>query len=115
MENKSKGAVVKEIAKKHGLSLQGYMPTIRIEPLPEDVLADFCGEETAAMNIATMAKEYMRANRASIDSVDRVCRLYKKLDRMIEEGDEEGLEKIREAMGELLLDCDETREERGDE
>lgn len=75
-----------------------------VEPLPEDIMRNFGAAEILGMDIANYVKGYMRAQRNSADVVDRCCRLYKRMDAMIQDQDIAGLIRLREQAAELLVE-----------
>ena len=80
-------------ANEHGVSMQGFDPgAVRLEPMPEDILMNFCENEYPAMNIAAYARIFLKTMGNTADAVNKVSRLYKRLDKMLETGDDEGIE-----------------------
>lgn len=104
MEGKKKGQIVKELSRSHGVDVSRFSPGDFREPADDEVVALFCEEESAAMKIATYAKQFLRSQGGREDAVNKVSRLYERLDKMIEDGDEEGMEAICEEMGDLLIE-----------
>lgn len=102
---KSNGAVLRDLAREHGVEMKGFEPDrVRLEPLPEDVLMHFCEIEYPALNIAAYGRAFLECMGNTDDSVNKVSRLYKRLDRMLELGNAEGVERIYEQMGDLLVE-----------
>lgn len=110
MEKKPIGQVIRELKAKHGIK-GTYDPKVKVDPLQYEVLADFCTEDEIAMHITRAAKEYIRARGGHEDAVNKVCRLYKRMDEMVARGDEDGLYQILEDAKLLLLSC-RSRDER---
>jgi DNA primase len=102
-ENKKAGQVIRELSDKHGIDASAVNTRVRQEPLPYETLADFCEEDEIAKHIVTMAKAYMDSCGNTEDAVNKVSRLYRRMDEMIERGNDDGLHEVLAALKNLIL------------
>ena len=95
MENeKNGGRGVKMLADKSGMSLKNFKFETRIaEPLPNEIMEFFCEDDKLTIEIAEWAIAFMKVNNTA-DAVNKVSRLYERIDRMTDIGDEKGLQEV---------------------
>lgn len=105
MENRaSNGEVVRILSERTGVEMGKFDPYVKIEPAPDEVLQLFCEEEYAGRELVTYARQYLKHNGGSFDAVNKVSRLYAKLDSCLEKGDSEGINGIMNDMIRLLIE-----------
>jgi hypothetical protein len=104
MEGKTNKQVVKEFSNKFGIEIGKFDPGIRIDPLPEDILQRFFEEESESQHIISYARRYLQDHGGRTDAVNKVSRLYKKLDRLLEDGDSEGVHEVMSDMIALMIE-----------
>lgn len=104
VEGKSNKQIFKEFADKFGLKLGPYDPGMRIDPLPEDILERFCEQEAEAHSVIGYARRYVQDRDGCEDAINKVSRLYKKLDRLMEDGDTDGIHAVMEDMIQLMIE-----------
>ena len=93
MEKEPKG-VIRRLADKSGVSLKGFdEKAVRIDPLPSEIAEFLCQDDQLAIEMATWTIAFMRA-RGTVDAIEKESRLYEKIDRLSEVGDEDGLQKV---------------------
>jgi DNA primase len=98
MESKSSKQVIHELCQKHGVKPGAYVPSVKSEPLPHEIMAAFCEEDALASDITTLARSYLRSRDGCEDAVNKVSRLYRRLDELNAKGDMIGMSKL---MGDL--------------
>jgi DNA primase len=93
--------VVKDLCDKHGIKLE-YGTKVVTEPLPYEIVAAFCEEDLLASDISTLARNYLRSRHGCADAVNKVSRLYLRLDKLNAEGDMRGMTTLMGKLKELL-------------
>lgn len=102
LEKKTYKQVAKELFHKHGVEGGPADVVVPIEPKPYEITACFCEEDSLTSDIATYARTYLRARRGCRDAVNKVDRLYLKLERMSEVGDVKGMHEILRSLKALM-------------
>jgi DNA primase len=102
LEKISKGSVVRRLSNAHGVRVGDYSRIEKYDPLKDDIMSAFCGEDYQAMDIAAAAIAFMDSQGGSEDSVNKVSRVYKEMDRMIEEGDKRGMALLEKALRNII-------------
>jgi hypothetical protein len=103
IENVAKGSIVRRLSATHNVELGSYHRAIETrDHLKDNVLAVFCEEDQYCMDIAEIAMAFMRGQDGSEDSVNKISRVYKELDRMIEEGDVDGARRIEYTLRNIM-------------
>jgi hypothetical protein len=113
LEKKTTKQVYKELFQKHGVEGGSSDVVIPIEPKPYEIMACFCEEDSLVSDIATYARMYLRARKGRTDAVNKVSRLYMKLDEMSQVGDVKGMHEILRSLKELMAREGKRMEERG--
>ena len=103
MEGKENRQVVKELAQRFNVELGHFDPGARIEPLPEDVMSELCEEEMEERQIVAYAKRYLKDQKGSFDAVNKISRMYQKMDRCLENGDASGMNQVMMDIIELMI------------
>lgn len=103
MEGKENKVVVRELSSQFGVELGKFDPGMRLEPLPEDVLSQLCDEEMEERQIVSYAKRYLKDQKGSFDAVNKISRMYQKMDRCLENGDPDGMNQVKMDIIELMI------------
>jgi hypothetical protein len=115
LEKKPIRIVVKELLHRHGIEAStGNIATlISFEPPPHEVVGCFCEEDNLVAEIATYARTYLRVRNGCTDAVNKVSRLYKKLNELSEVRDFKGMHRILRSLKELMTREGTRREKHG--
>jgi hypothetical protein len=103
MEGKAKGAIIREMAGLMGISpneLERYAPVA----YPEDIVVEWCQEDCLAEEVAVYARRYLGLCGGAPEEVDKVSRLYGRLDELLANGDMGGMVEVRSSLRDLLYD-----------
>lgn len=95
MEGHKNGQIVRRLAKASNIAMGNYIDSdsFNIDPSPYDIISRFCEEDEGVKFISEVAKEFIRANDCSEDSVNKISKIYELLDDMIETGDVDRIRK----------------------
>lgn len=115
LETKSSKQVIHELCQKHGVKPGAYVPGVKSEPLPHEIMAAFCEEDALASDITTLARSYLRIRDGCEDAVNKVSRLYRKLDELNAKGDMMGMSRLMGDLKALLAREGKARADREDE
>ncbi len=95
IENRKLWDIIKEYNPNASTILIKYDPAIKNIPVPEEeTLSLFCEEERICSKISKYGRSHLELMNGSVDAVDKLSILYKRVDQYLEIGNEEGLEKI---------------------
>lgn len=112
IESKSSKQIIHELCQKHGVKPGAYVPGVKSEPLPHEIMAAFCEEDALASDITTLARSYLRIRDGCEDAVNKVSRLYRKLDELNAKGDMMGMSRLMGDLKALLAREGKARAER---
>lgn len=97
------GQVIKKLADSSGIKIGKFDPNIiKLEPLSDDIIASFCQEDWLVQRISSYAESFIRAHNGSPDSVNRISKVYKFMDELIDIGDKEAMSKALKKMIEVI-------------
>jgi hypothetical protein len=99
IENVKKGEVINRLSAKTGIKIS-QLVGLRTEPLPKDIMEVFCDEDDVADEVANHVVG-MLAERPLPDAVERVSRLYLRMDELCDLGDKEGMAEIRNRIADI--------------
>jgi hypothetical protein len=105
LENIKKGSVIRNLANKLNLTIGKYDVGEKCEPLRDEVLEFFCEEDERMTEISDWVLPFLKAH-ASEDSVNKVSRVYDKMDKLADVGNTEELEAIVGEMFKIITTYD---------
>jgi hypothetical protein len=95
LENQKKRDIVRKLALQCNIRLSRMARSAKIEPLHNEVLAKFCEEQYALMEIGTLGHELLKAYGGNEDVVNKVSRVYQKAKALADIGDNMALDKLK--------------------
>jgi len=102
MEKEKKGAIIKRLAAEQGVSVGDYSPVEVVDPLKDDIISYFCQEDERASDISEWCLWFLDSQKGNEDAVNKVSRIYQRLDRMIETGDWKGIRELERRLKNII-------------
>lgn len=97
LEGERKGVVIKKLALKNNVKLGKYDDSAKTEPLKDEILEFFCQEDEMILELADFMVPFLKRH-GTPDVINKVSRVYEKIDKLSEIGDSEGILKLTEGL-----------------
>lgn len=97
LEKQTKGMVVRNLSSKLGISLGQFNFSVPMEPQADEVDELFCDEQDITMQIGGIVVPFLQTN-PTHDAVLKISRMYQQLEKMMYEGNVEGVHKYRDVL-----------------
>jgi hypothetical protein len=96
--------VIEKLSKATGVDASGGGTRIPVEePTEDEIMMSFCTEDDQAITLSSYALSFLRAQKGSVDAVNKVSKVYAYLDDLVERGDKDALHKATQMLKRILL------------
>ena len=106
LEKQKKGSVIRRLSTQAGVTLGHYSPDEKTEPPNDEILGVFCEEDKLSRRISALALAFLTRYPGNDDAVNKVSRIYQRLDYLIEEGNFDEIKKLGVKLKKIVRDYD---------